>query len=44
VHVSPHLVSDDPASELHVWITFSISALDLRARRFEAARASVFIG
>ena len=39
---------DDPACGFRVgdasWITFSISELDLRARRFEEARASVFIG
>lgn len=41
-------VHDDPLAGFHVgdasWITFSISELDLRARRFEAARASVYIG
>ena len=26
------------------WITFAIPEVDLRARRFEAARASCFIG
>lgn len=41
-------VHDDSTSGFRVgdasWITFSISELDLRARRFEEARASVFIG
>jgi hypothetical protein len=38
----------DPRAGFYVgdatWLTFSISELDLRARRFEAVRASVFIG
>jgi hypothetical protein len=41
-------IHDDPVSDFHVgdasWLTFSISELDLRARRFGEARASVFIG
>ncbi|HEY5923818.1 MAG TPA: DUF1963 domain-containing protein [Kofleriaceae bacterium] len=39
---------DDPLADFHVgdasWLTYSISELDLRARRFDGARASVFIG
>ena len=41
-------VHDDPLADFHVgdasWLTYSISELDLRARRFDGARASVFIG